>query len=148
MRAVTYEEHCKRCHALSLPPPWPGGPELVHDDMAHVRLQLAQQLKQLPLVSAQQAAENPSLLEQKTGRPPRQKIEKIPQAQWIQGKLSDLAAGIDKVLKRQEGLPPGWPARPWTRPAGSRRSAIRSPPNGASPRGRTGHPDPRLALLP
>jgi hypothetical protein len=111
MRAVTYEEHCNRCHALSLPPPWPGGPELVHDDMAHVRLQLAQQLKQLPLVYAQQAAENPSLLEQKTGRPPRQKIEKIPQAQWIRGKLSDLAAGIDKVLKRQEGLPPGWPAR-------------------------------------
>jgi hypothetical protein len=111
MRAVTYEEHCKRCHALSLPPPWPGGPELVHDDMAHVRVQLAQQLKQLPLVYAQQAADNPSLLEQKTGRPPRQKIEKMPQAQWVQGKLSELAAGIDKVLKRQEGLPPGWPAR-------------------------------------
>jgi len=111
MRAVNYEEHCKRCHALSLPPPWPGGPELAHDDMAHVRVQLTQQLKQLPLVYAQQAAENPGLLEQKTGKPPRQKIERIPPAQWAQGKLSELAAGIDKALKRQEGLPSGWPAR-------------------------------------
>jgi hypothetical protein len=76
-------------------PRGPGGRNWRTTTWRTFRVQLAQQLKQLPLVYAQQAADNPSLLEQKTGRPPRQKIEKIPQAQWIQGKLSELAAGID-----------------------------------------------------
>lgn len=98
---VSYEKHCVGCHAIELPV---GGVRLdvPHRELAELRPFFASLPETLAGELARmtpEARQKELVTEVVTGRPPRQRRERkvLTETEWVEARLKDLAAAIDRA---------------------------------------------------